>query len=178
MKLCAQLGFLACSVALAAAFAPLMVPTRLDKSTTRLQMVDLASNELILPGILFLSAAAASLYTDKNPEGLKDFTVKVEKAVEEVQEKVDEAKSEQVKPKAKETKSTTDLVKQVASTVDEQRKTKKLVESRKASKAKDEPAAEPEEEEVEAPKSGKKRRLIVRVMKKVVAPWRKWENIK
>jgi type IV secretory pathway VirB10-like protein len=85
-------------------------------------------------------------------------------------------------------RTTTELVKEVASKIEDQRATEELVASRKAAKvsgdSNDEAtSSEPEDdfEEVlegaDKPKSGKKRKFVLKVIKKVIAPWRKWENI-
>lgn len=179
-------------------------------------MVDPQSlNDALVPGLLFLGAAAASVYTANNPEGIKNFTVsqveKAKEATEEAMEAVEEIVEEQVaseiapeeekkkmvvektkpvaaveeKPKAK---TTTDLVKEVASKVEDQRATQKLVETRRATTTtepvnvsgtyKAQADAEAEAGEAETHKTGRKRKLVLKVIKKVVAPWRKWENIK
>jgi hypothetical protein len=103
------------------------------------------------------------------------------------------------------TKTTTELVKEVASTRQEQLKTENLVASRQAAAAKasttssasstssSSPKSSSVEEPLqkeslstttttssktgEAPKKKKKRRFVLRILKKVIAPWRKWENI-
>jgi hypothetical protein len=85
--------------------------------------------------------------------------------------------------------------KDVASTVQEQRQTLELVEQKKqklkqqmqqeqqspvpstTTTADDESASTSKKSFEAAPAKGKKRKLAVRFLKKVVAPWRKWETI-
>jgi len=161
--------------------------------------------DALVPGIVLLGAVAATVYTDLHPDGIRNATSAVVEKVEEKTEEVVQTQEAAVPTASadegeaeKKTKSTTDLVKQVASTVKDQRETQERVAARKAAEAKAreeeaaaaaaaaeegavetvEQAIEREEEEEEGKTTGKKRRLALRVIKKVVAPWRKWENIK
>lgn len=83
-------------------------------------------------------------------------------------------------------KSTTNLALEVGSTIEEQRKTNDLVASRQAAaktSTSTGTAVETVNEAVsrttseDAPKSGRKRKFVLKVIKKVIAPWRKWDDI-
>jgi len=194
-------------------FAP-SLPKVDHSQRVQLSMVD-SVTDAILPSIIFLGAAVATIYTSENPNAVKELAQKsvenVEKAAEEVKEEIKEevevikAPEPTPAPAPKpapapvaSTKTTTaskplsDLVKEVASTVEEQRETQERVAKRQAQAAAEaaeqsaldfySDAAEEQEPEAttfdtsKAPK--RKRKLAMRILKKVVAPWRKWENIK
>lgn len=72
--------------------------------------------------------------------------------------------------------------KNVASTVEEQRQTLERVEKKRAAasestKTEDKPEEKAVADESNKKVKGRKRKLALRVLKKVVAPWRKWESI-
>jgi type IV secretory pathway VirB10-like protein len=172
--------------------------------------------EFFTPTIILLGAAAVSVYAkDDGHLDLGTLVSKIQKTesettstvVEEVKEEpapapapapVKAAKKKPAPPPpepaapapAPAPKTTTELVKEVASKIEDQRATEELVASRKAAKeaessseagsSSSEPAEDDFEEILEGadkPKSGKKRKFVLKVIKKVIAPWRKWENI-
>jgi outer membrane biosynthesis protein TonB len=172
--------------------------------------------EFFTPSIILLGAAAVSVYAK---DGQLDLGNTLSRAIastdtketvpEPVIDKVEEEPAPAPAPapvkaakKKKETpapspapapapavKSTTELVKEVASKIEDQRATEELVASRKAAKDSETSSegstksSEPDDdfEEVlegaDKPKSGRKRKFVLKVIKKVIAPWRKWEAI-
>jgi hypothetical protein len=172
--------------------------------------------EFFTPSIILLGAAAVSVYAKDGQLDLGSAVSKLQNSestaastvAEEVKEEPAPATAPAPAPvKATKRKSapsptepaapapapalktTTELVKEVASKIEDQRATEELVASRKAAKEAGSSSAgasstsEPEDdfEEVlegtDKPKSGKKRKFVLKVIKKVIAPWRKWENI-
>jgi outer membrane biosynthesis protein TonB len=172
--------------------------------------------EFFTPSIILLGAAAVSVYAKDGQLDLGNTlsraiasTETEDKAtvpiVEEVKEEpaptpvpapVKAAKKKKETPPAAPApapapavKTTTELVKEVASKIEDQRATEELVASRKAAKDSEassdgsSKSSEPDDdfEEVlegtDKPKSGRKRKFVLKVIKKVIAPWRKWEAI-
>ena len=167
--------------------------------------------EFFTPSIILLGAAAVSVYAKDGQLDLGNTLSRAiastdteEKATEPIVEEVKEAPAPTPVPapvkaakKKKETppapapavKTTTELVKEVASKIEDQRATEELVASRKAAKDSEassdgsSKSSEPDDdfEEVlegtDKPKSGRKRKFVLKVIKKVIAPWRKWEAI-
>jgi outer membrane biosynthesis protein TonB len=190
------------------------IVTSPHRTLVRRRMVGV--EEFFTPSIILLGAAAVSVYAK---DGQLDLGNTLSRAIastdtketvpEPVIDKVEEEPAPAPAPapvkaakKKKETpapspapapapavKSTTELVKEVASKIEDQRATEELVASRKAAKDSETSSegstksSEPDDdfEEVlegaDKPKSGRKRKFVLKVIKKVIAPWRKWEAI-
>lgn len=165
-------------------------------------------SQFALPGLIYLGSVAASIIKSQQEEstsGLKDLNVAELEEVSEPEEVVVSAPVPSPAPAAVApapavpepksspvTKPPTVLIQEVASTVEEQKATRERAAARKAAKEKAATDAAPAAATKETVKSEedsastapspsepkKKSRFIIRLLKKIIAPWRKWSNIK
>lgn len=165
-------------------------------------------SQFALPGLIYLGSVAASIIKSQQEEstsGLKDLNVAELEEASEAEEVVLSASVPSPVPAAVApapgvpepktspvTKPPTVLIQEVASTVEEQKATRELAAARKAAKEKAATDAAPAvaKETVESKDNSsstpppspsepkKKSRFIIRLLKKIIAPWRKWSNIK
>ena len=159
---------------------------------TALSVVNVDVSEMYFPAALFVGAIAGGIYDSVKKSEDKDgdtavkatATVVAEPAKEvAVKENAEEAKevAEEPAPAPEPVKKDISQLKlEVGSTIEQRKEMTDRLEKAKAKEA-EESQVETEGEEPPAKEEKPKRTLlrkIWRVVKKVVAPWRKWENIR
>jgi hypothetical protein len=161
---------------------------------TALSVVNVDVSEMYFPAALFVGAIAGGIYDSVKKSEDKDGDTAVKATATVVAEPAKEVavKEKAVAEEAKEVaeepapapepvkKDISQLKLEVGSTIEQRKEMTDRLEKAKAKEA-EESQVEKEAEEPPAEEEKPKRTLlrkIWRVVKKVVAPWRKWENIR